>query len=204
MSEKKTRLGFWNDRYASGVTPWDLGHVSEPVRVLVERYFPRQGRVLVPGCGRGYEVIYLAKLGFQVTAVDFADEAVRFLGELAQQSQVQPEILAQDIFLLPTLYNSSFDVLLEQTCFCAIDPSLRNDYEQLAHRVLRPGGRLLGVFMEFEEPREGPPYSTPPGLVQAQFPVSRWRLDHSEPLPRNPKRPGPEFLAVFTRLGPEG
>ena len=203
MSEKKTRLGFWNDRYASGVTPWDLGDVSAAARVLVEKHFPRQGRVLVPGCGRGYEVVYLEKLGYRVTAVDFAGEAVRFLGELARQSQVQPEILQQDLFLLPTLYNSAFDVLLEQTCFCAIDPSLRNDYEQLAYRVLRPGGRLLGVFMEVDEPREGPPYSTPPDLVKAQFPVSRWRLDQTEVLPKNPKRPGPEFLAVFTRLGPD-
>ena len=204
MSEKKTRLGFWNDRYASGVTPWDLGDVSAPVRALVEKHFPRQGRVLVPGCGRGYEVVYLEKLGYRVTAVDFAGEAVRFLGELAQQSQVQPEILQQDFFLLPTLYNSTFDVLLEQTCFCAIDPSLRNDYEQLAYRLLRPGGRLLGVFMELDEPREGPPYSTPPDVVKAQFPVSRWRLGQTGSLPRNPKRPGPEFLAAFTRLGPEG
>jgi len=202
MSERKTRLGFWNDRYASGVTPWDLGEVSEPVRTLVERHFPPQGRVLVPGCGRGWEVVYLTKLGYSVTAVDFADEAVRFLGELARESQVQPEILQQDLFLLPAVYNSSFDVLLEQTCFCAIDPSLRSEYEQVAHRILRPGGKLSGVFMELEEPREGPPYSTPPELVRAQFPVSRWRLDSQEPLPRNPKRPGPEFLAVFTRLGP--
>jgi SAM-dependent methyltransferase len=202
MSPPKTRLGFWNDRYASGTTHWDLGEVSAPVLRLVERHFPPRGRVLVPGCGRGYEVIHLERLGYRVTAVDFADEPVRFLREQAERHQVRPEILQQDLFLLPTLYNSAFDVLLEQTCFCAIDPSLRADYERVAHRMLRPGGRLLGVFMELDEPREGPPYSTPPGLVRAQFPVTRWRLDEIEPLTRNPKRPGPEFLAVFTRLGP--
>lgn len=201
MSEsRKTRLGFWNAKYEEQNTPWDLGEVSDAVRLLAERYFPPQGRVLVPGCGRGHEVIWLAERGYRVTAVDFADEAIRHLREQASLHRVHPDILHDDIFLLPAQLNSRFDVLLEQTCFCAIDPSLRDEYERLAHRVLKPGGQLLGVFMEVEGV-EGPPYSTPLDLVRSHLPVSRWRFERSEPLSRNPKRPGPEYLAVFTRLG---
>jgi SAM-dependent methyltransferase len=206
MSEgRKTRKGFWNSRYEQQLTRWDLGEVSEPVQRLVEGFFPPSGQVLVPGCGRGYEVIWLERRGYRVTAVDFADEAIRFLAEQAAEHRVQPEILQQDIFLLPAQFNSRYDVLLEQTCFCAIDPSLRDDYEQLAYRVLKPGGQLLGVFMEVDaaaaDPAyEGPPYHTPLDLVRPHFPVNRWRFEGTEPLPRNPKRPGAEFLARFTRL----
>lgn len=200
MSEtRKTRLGFWNAKYAQANQPWDLGGVADAARLLVERFCPPDSRVFVPGCGRGYEVVWLEQRGHRVTAVDFADEAIRFLRELAGQHRVQPEIVQEDLFLLPASLNSRFDVLLEQTCFCAIDPSLRHEYERVAHRLLKPGGRLLGVFMEVEG-IEGPPYSTPLELVRGHFPVTRWRFDSSEPLPRHPKRPGPEFLAVFTRL----
>jgi SAM-dependent methyltransferase len=201
MNEKRrTRLGFWNNKYAASHTPWDLGEVSAPVRRLVEAHFPPEARVLVPGCGRGYEVIWLERLGYQVTAVDFAEEPIRYLREQAERHGVRPEIMQEDIFLLPIHFNGSFDVILEQTCFCAIDPSLYGEYERMAHRMLKPGGRLLGVFMEVKG-MDGPPYDTPLELVRAQFPANRWRFGWSEPLPRNPKRPGPEFLAAFTRLG---
>ena len=201
MNEKrKTRLGFWNAKYTGSHTPWDLGEVSEAALKLVESHFPPEGRVLVPGCGRGYEALWLERLGYRVTAVDFADEPIRFLREEAGRLGLRPEILQEDIFLLPTRLNSAFDVILEQTCFCAIDPTLYDEYERMAHRLLKAGGSLLGVFMEVEG-IEGPPYSTPLPLVRAQFPVSRWRFEWSAPLPRSPKRPGPEFLAAFTRLG---
>ena len=196
---RKTRKGFWNAKYEEEHTPWDLWEVSGAVRRLVEQYFPPAGEVLVPGCGRGHEVIWLERLGYRVTAVDFADEPIRYLREQAAQHRVQPEILLEDIFLLPARLNGRYDILLEQTCFCAIDPSLRDDYERMAHRVVKPGGKLLGVFMVVEGP-QGPPYSTPPEMVRSHFPVSRWRYDGHYPLPRNPKRPGAEFLAVFTRL----
>ena len=204
MNEKrKTRLGFWNAKYADAHTPWDLGEVSPPVRRLVEGHFPPEARVLVPGCGRGYEVLWLERLGYRVTAVDFADEPIRHLREEAERHGLRPEILREDIFLLPTALNGTFDILLEQTCFCAIDPSLYGDYERLAQRMLKPGGRLLGVFMELHG-IEGPPYHTPLELVQSQFPVNRWRFEWVERLPRNPKRPGEEYLAAFTRLGQGG
>ena len=196
----KLRRGFWNGKYADRHTPWDLGRESEPVRRLAASHFPSAGRVLIPGCGRGYEAVYLAERGYRVTAVDFADEAVRFLRELAGEKGVILEILQEDLFSLDAARNGTFDVLLEQTCFCAIDPSLYRDYEQMAHRLLAPGGRLLGVFMEVKD-IEGPPYDCPLDMVRGQFPEDRWRFDWSEPLPRNPERPGPEYLAAFTKRG---
>ena len=198
--QKKLRLGFWNGKYTDRHTPWDLGRVSEPVQRLVAGHFPSEGRVLIPGSGRGYEAVDLAERGYRVTAVDFADEAVRFLRQLAGEKGVTLEILQEDLFSLDGVRNGTFDVLLEQTCFCAIDPSLYGDYERMAHRLLAPGGRLLGVFMEVKD-LEGPPYDCPLDLVRGHFPEARWRFDWTEPLPRNPERPGPEYLAAFTKRG---
>jgi cyclopropane fatty-acyl-phospholipid synthase-like methyltransferase len=39
----------------------------------------RPCRILVPGCGRGHEVVALARAGFAVTGVDFAPAAAAAL-----------------------------------------------------------------------------------------------------------------------------
>lgn len=190
---------FWLNHYNKGHTPWDLGGVSPGVRMLVKRDFPPSGRVFIPGCGRGYEAIWLAGLGYAVTALDIVEPPLDFLRVQAGVLGVKVETLLQDMFRLDSSFDGVFDVFLEQTCFCAISPALHRDYEILAHRVLKPGGRLLGVFMEvpFDD---GPPYSNPPRQVLPLFPPERWQSEGPEPLPANPDRPGPEYLARFTKL----
>ena len=76
---------FWNSRYVEKNTGWDLGLVSPPLVWMVEAgWLPPGSRVLIPGAGRCYEGIYLAGLGYSVTAVDFAPEAAREARENAK------------------------------------------------------------------------------------------------------------------------
>ncbi len=67
----------WNARYISGDTPWDSGHPSTELRRVVQQTdeLPR-GRLLELGCGAGTNAIYLARQGFDVTAVDGSQEAI--------------------------------------------------------------------------------------------------------------------------------
>jgi SAM-dependent methyltransferase len=200
-------LEFWQEKYRSGHTPWDLGRVSDPVLALLADHFPPQGRVLVPGCGRGHEALHLAQRGYRVTAVDLAEEPLVELRAAARERGLVPgrdlEIARADVLALPADFGGAFDVLLEQTCLCALNPARFGDYARMAHTVLKPGGRLLGVFMEVPGSATGgggPPYSTPPALVKALFPPSRgWAFEGLDPMPRNPARPGPEFTARFRK-----
>jgi 2-polyprenyl-3-methyl-5-hydroxy-6-metoxy-1,4-benzoquinol methylase len=63
----------WNEHY-SRLTNLDL----EPARLLVEAagMLP-PGRALDLACGAGRNALYLAKLGWQVTAVDASEVAIR-------------------------------------------------------------------------------------------------------------------------------
>ncbi|MBI4084108.1 MAG: methyltransferase domain-containing protein [Candidatus Lambdaproteobacteria bacterium] len=197
-------LDFWQEKYRSGHTPWDLGRVSDPVLALLAEHFPAEGRVLVPGCGRGHEAVYLAACGYRVTALDIAEEPLVELRAAAQARGLEPgrdlEIARADVLALPADYAGAFDVVLEQTCLCALNPARFGDYARMAHTVLKPGGRLLGVFMEVAG-GGGPPYSTPPALVKALFHSSRgWAFEGLDPMPRNPARPGPEFIARFRKM----
>ena len=192
---------FWQGKYDQDHTPWDLGDVSAPVKTLVEGYFPPAGRVFIPGCGRGHEALYLAALGYSVTALDIVAPPLEFLRLQAKLRRVEVETLHGDLFDLSPQYDGTFDVWLEQACLCALAPGLRAAYEAVAHRLLKPGGVLLGVFMEvpFDD---GPPFNLPPEVVLGLFPPRRWEAAVPEPVePQNPRRPGPEYLARFTRQG---
>ena len=169
------------------------------MRGLVDRYFPPTGKVLIPCCGRGHEAIYLAERGYGVTAVDLMVEPLDYLRKSARECHLDIEVLHKDIFELPPVCDNAFDVFLEQTCLCSLDPSLHTEYEALAHRTLKPEGQLLGVYMEVPG-TGGPPYNCPPDTVSALFSSARWTHGGTEPvIPQNPARPGPEYTARFVK-----
>ena len=198
MSNRYPDLGFWSGKYQEEHTPWDLGETSPPVRYLVENHFPARGKVLIPGCGRGYEAVFLAQRGYAVTAVDFAPEALAYLRQAASEAGVTMEILQQDILAPTPNLDDRFDVLLEQTCLAALHPEQWPQYEHMAHRTLRSGGQLIGVYMEVSI-KHPPPFNCAPHLVRELFDDSRWQFEGMEPMPRNPNRPGPEYIARFLR-----
>ncbi|QNH63313.1 methyltransferase domain-containing protein [Hymenobacter sediminicola] len=149
---------YWRSRYSTGRTGWDTGSITPPLR----DYFDQMGsadarRILIPGAGRAYEAEYLHKLGFsEVHVADLAPEA---LAALQQQVPGFPaaHLLHQDFFTLPAL--PPYDLLVEQTFFCALDPHLRAAYAQQCAALLRPGGTLMGLLFETDfGPVAEPPF----------------------------------------------
>ena len=67
---------FWEQRFQDGNTPWDRGAVNPQLASWLESGALRPCRILVPGCGSGYEVAALAAAGFEVTALDYAPVAI--------------------------------------------------------------------------------------------------------------------------------
>ena len=51
-------------------------------------HFMRIGTVLDIACGDGRNAIYLAKRGFEVTGVDFSDEAIKRLSKFSEENNV--------------------------------------------------------------------------------------------------------------------
>lgn len=90
-------------RYTPESLPWELG---KPRRILVE--LVESGRV-VPGkaldlcCGVGSNTVYMAKRGFDVTALDISDKAVEYAKEKTLEAGVHINFLEP---LLP-LYQCS-------------------------------------------------------------------------------------------------
>ncbi len=150
----------WSIRYAMSQTPWDLG---EPHAELVTRLDDdpglgtgAPGRALVPGCGSGYDAEAMADAGWSVTALDFAASA---------QKLVEAKLGDRGEFVLGDLFEyqptDPFDLVLDHTCFCAIDPHRRPEYGQAAAGWLKPGGRFVSIVFPKGKPVEhgGPPHA---------------------------------------------
>jgi SAM-dependent methyltransferase len=162
---------FWAGRYQAGETGWDHGEASPGLvdflhtQVGVVREPPlRPGTILVPGCGRGHDARALAKAGFEVTAIDVVQRAIDDARRLAiadagarHAAPLRFEIA--DFFKLPPALRGPYDWLFEHTFFCAIDPAMRGLYMETVAGLVKPGGRLLGIFYNIQ-PETGPPFGT--------------------------------------------
>ena len=144
---------FWSSRYENESTGWDLGTISPPIKAYFDQVYDKECTILIPGCGNGHEAQYLHSKGFKnVHVLDFANEP---LIELKRKiSDFPVEHIHNDDFFK---HEGAYDIIIEQTLFCAIDPKLRNDYAHNALRLLKDNGKLVGLFFEFEL-NEGPPY----------------------------------------------
>jgi len=109
--------------------------------------------VLIPGCGYGHEAEYLFKSGFSnVHIIDIAQEPlIRFKDRNKDYPRVN--IHLGDLFT----HNGSYNLIIEQTMFCAINPFLRQSYADKINSLLKPQGKMIGVLFN-REFQYGPPY----------------------------------------------
>ena len=110
--------------------------------------------MLIPGCGNTYEADYLLQQGFtNVTVIDIASALVANLKEKYKKNPYI-KIILDDFFK----HEGEYDLILEQTFFCAIDPALRKDYVTKMPELLAPNGKLVGVLFNRRFEEQGPPF----------------------------------------------
>lgn len=198
----------WQQRYLDGDTPWEKGGAAPPLAELIERLgvgIFGEGEVWVPGCGTGHDVRLLASHGLEAVGLDLAPAAL-------EAAKLQPRVNAEryelmDFLDLPHKQDRRATAIWEHTCFCAIDPSRRDDYARAAAEVLAPGGVLAGVFFlrpwdpeDEEQGPLGPPFAATTEAIDACF--SPWfeRIEAWQPEAAYPGREGREWLAVYKCL----
>ena len=190
----------WDENYEQGTDGWDLGRPT-PVfqRLLLSRQLV-PGRMIVIGAGRGYDAREFARHGFQVTAVDFASQAVEEMHRLASP-EAPVEILQHDIFTLPESLNNSFDYVLEYTCFCAIDPQRRAEYADLVTRLLRPNGMYIDLAFPLDGRKGGPPFAVSVSEIIDLFEPRGFKLiSREKPMDSVKSRRHAEELFIFQKL----
>lgn len=152
-------------------------------------------RVLVPGCGSGYEIRLFAERGDDVLGIDFSDGALEkargTLGGLAGR------VRKADFF---TLAEPPFDLVYERTFLCAVPRRLWPDWGRKIAGLVRPGGRLAGFFY-FNDNERGPPFGISPGQLH-QLLDGAFLKQEEEAIPAEQSVPvlaGHEVWQVWTR-----
>lgn len=145
---------FWENRYQANATGWDLGKVSPPLKSFIDSIANKDAVILIPGCGNAYEAEYLVQQGFtNITVIDIASSLVEVLQKkFVHQDQIT--VLLGDFFN----HVGSYDIILEQTFFCALPPEMRPRYVWKMHQLLAANGIIAGLLFNrsFEN---GPPFS---------------------------------------------
>lgn len=191
----------WDARYAAADIPWDIGAVSPPlVHFHLDGALPKERRVLVPGCGSGYEIAFLADAGYLAVGVDFSRAAI-----VAAQRTIENRSGAQAFLadlLAPGGFSfGPFDWAFDQTFFCAIVPARRVGYAGAMARLIRPGGEIWALSFRVP-PAGGPPFDSTPEeyseLMQGSgFELVERRLLEAE---SHPARRGRETLVRMRRV----
>ena len=187
MEDPVNTAEFWEACYESEMDGWDIGGPT-PVFERLATEIPK-GRICVIGCGRGYDAVTFAKAGFEVTAIDFAKTAVLASRENARKEEVEMTVLREDFFDLPDELHDQFDYVLEYTCFCAISPERRFEYDRVIWQLLKPDGKLLGLFFPLDKNVDegGPPWGVNISELHALFGL-HWNLE-SEEMPKESIEP---------------
>ena len=129
----------WNSRYQGG----DLLWTDRPNRFLVaEANGLAPERALDLACGEGRNAVWLAKQGWQVTGVDFSDEAIKKAGLLAANRGVEVDWVHADLLeYAPSA--QTFELVI--VFYLQLPIEERRKVFPRAASVVAPGGTFLLV-----------------------------------------------------------
>lgn len=145
---------FWNEKWLNHDTKWDIGYASPAIVDYFKKLNDKSISILIPGCGNAYEAEELLKMGFSnITLIDIASTAAQALEKRFKQHP-QITVICADFFQ----HDNKYDVILEQTFFCALHPSLRQKYANHMAELLKPNGILIGLLFNRSFDAPYPPF----------------------------------------------
>lgn len=171
MSTKSDEVEFWETRYAAGKMPWDFRGVPRALTGWLKTA-NSPGRVLIPGCGSGYEVKAFQDAGWEVVAIDYAPAAVA-RAKAALDALANKVMLAD--FFAHDFGERKFDLIYERTFLCSLPPEHWPAYARRMAGLLAERGQLIGFFLYGHED-EPPPYPLTEEVAQALFGENFFRV----------------------------
>lgn len=191
----KLNSTYWENRYLSNEISWDTGQITTPLKEYIDQIQDESIKILIPGCGNGYEFEYLTDSGFMNSFVlDYADIPLDNLKK-RMPNQKENRFIHTDFFE----HHSQYDLIIEQTFFCALTPDLRAEYVQKMHSLLSPNGKLIGLLFQFPLTEKGPPFGGSKEeylkLFSDYFEIKTLETAYNSIKPRQ----GNELFFIFTK-----
>jgi SAM-dependent methyltransferase len=187
---------FWEKRYQDKETGWNIGTISTPLRNYFDSIENKNCSILIPGCGYGHEAKYLFENGFQnVTILDISPSAIKDFKKRI------PDFPKEKLFTSNFFeHNKTYDLIIEQTFFCAIDTKLRQDYVDHSHRILNKNGKIAGLLFNKHFGNDHPPFGGSKEeyqkLFEKKFNINSLKIANDSIEPRK----GLELFFEFQKL----
>ncbi|KXZ45501.1 hypothetical protein GPECTOR_54g243 [Gonium pectorale] len=213
----------WEMIWSSGLgrgQRWDASTASPALVDLLrkEQIGVLGKRVLVPGCGRGYDLpVFLSSGATEVVGLELSETAAReadgYLQEVrgtmagADGGQLagSMRITVGDFFTWTGSDGDGYDVGYDYTFGCAMHPTMRQDWATHWARHLRPGGCLVALVFPIRptaDPNVGPPFPVSPQLYTELLVPKGFECIYSEPVPAelsHPSRAGQEVMTIWRK-----
>ncbi len=191
----KLNSDYWEERYQKNEIGWDIGSISTPLKEYIDQIEDKSIKILIPGAGNSYEFEYLIANGFQnVFVLDFAQAPLNNIQERITNCNPN-QLIKSDFFE----HKNSYDLIIEQTFFCALEPSLRKHYVQKMTNLLNTNGKLIGLLFQFPLTEVGPPFGGSKAeylsLFENDFQIKTLETAHNSIKPRE----GNELFFIFTK-----
>ena len=152
--ETRFDKAFWESKYSIEETGWDIGYASTPLTTYFDQLSNKELKILIPGGGNCYEAEYLFEQGFKnIFVIDIAEQPLKNLKKRFPNFP-DNQLINDDFFS----HQEKYDLIVEQTFFCALDPVLRKKYVEKMVDLLTEKGKLAGLLFDFELTEEGPPF----------------------------------------------
>ncbi|KHJ34718.1 putative thiol methyltransferase [Erysiphe necator] len=187
----------WDVLWKEGFCPWDKGSPNPALIDLLEEQkglLPIPGtskrlKALVPGCGKGYDVLLLAAHGYDTFGLELSETALTEAKNLEKNIQCN-EIynigskatekgdinwIVGDFFDSKSLENigdnKQFDLIYDYTFLCALPPDMRSKWSKRMTELLSPDGRLVCIEFPTYKPHStgGPPWGLSPEIYEAHL-----------------------------------
>jgi methyl halide transferase len=148
----------WDVHYQSDRPPWETGRPSEELQRVVAERGIAPCRVIDLGCGTGINAIWLARRGFDVTAVDLSPLAIEKARKRASEAKAAVRFVVADVLALPDGFGT-FPFFFDRGCYHAVRRQDPHAYLRTLLRVTEPGSFglvLAGNARDPHPPGQGP------------------------------------------------
>lgn len=166
---------FWQNRYETQETGWDINGFSTPLVKYIEQIENKKAKILIPGNGMSHDAMFAYSHGYEnVFVCDWVEKAKEeFFNRFPKFPENQ--FILGDFFKI----EDSYDYILEQTFFCALHPNNRLKYLQKVHELLHEGGCFAGVLFDHPFSQDGPPFGGDIDLYRKLF-AQHFEIDKIE------------------------
>jgi len=160
MNSEISSSKYWNNIYNAKKDVWTLNNPNPVLVQIVEgKKIAPPGKILVAGSGKGDDAIYLAQKGFDVSAIDFSEEAINFSSKLAENEGVVVNFMQNDLFSIKTDFPDEFDFIYEYVTLCAIDPDRIEELIEAITSALKVNGLFVTIPFPIDKREGGPPFT---------------------------------------------